>query len=71
MRVRKSARDFSKIAKFVGVPLAFFLLLEIAHTGCFTRPLARRSPTARARLEAGHGHARAFDAAFPAVSVPV
>ena len=61
--------DWSKIAKFVGVPLGFFLLLETAHWlahsdigsgGCQWR----RSPIQRWRF-----YARSFHRAFPAISI--
>ena len=61
---------FSKIAKCVGVPLGFFLLLEIAHWLCAFAH-RRRHRQRRGRANRGGVHARSFDAAFSAISVSV
>ena len=61
--------DWSKIAKYVGLPLAFFLLLE---TGALAGALRHRRGRRQRRwapVDAGGFHARAFDDAFPAISV--
>ena len=61
--------DFSKLAKYAGVPLGFVLLLEIARW-LWRSPAGaadRQRPSAADRLFDG----RAVQAAFPAVPVPV
>ncbi len=63
--------DWSKIAKVVGLPLGFFLLLLTAHWLSRSRR-ARRSPTASGAPSNAAVSTRELSmAAFPAVSVSV